>query len=81
MTIILISSPTLMSSTFAMESIPHDEVSMQFLEDQTEIIQGNGLIGVIQPDVVDATNAASIIVLPGGTLDGVWSLSAATSRG
>jgi len=81
MTIILISSPTLMSSTFAIESISHDEVSMQFLEDQTEIIQGNGLIGVIQPDVVDATNAASIIVLPGGTLDGVGDFIFDTTSG
>ena len=71
MTIILISSPTLMSSTFAMESMSHDEVSIQFLEDRTEIIQGNGLIGVIKPDIVDATDAASIVVAPGGTLDGV----------
>ena len=71
MTFILISSPTLMSSTFAIESIPKGEVSIKMLDDGTEIIEGNGLIGVITPDIVDATNAASIIVAPGGTLDGV----------
>jgi len=81
MTIILITSPTLMGSTFAIDSSPDDEVTMFMLEDGTEIIIGNGLIAVITPDIVDATNAASIIVAPGGTLDGVGDFIFDTTAG
>ncbi len=81
MMIILISSPTLMSSTYAMESSTHDEVRIFMLEDGSEIIVGNGLIVVITPDIVDATNAASIIVAPGGILDGVGDFIFDTTAG
>ncbi len=79
--IILISSPILMNSTFAMESITHDTVSMQVLADRTEIIRGNGLIAVITPDIVDATDAATIVVAAGGALDGVGDFTFDTTAG
>ncbi len=81
MTIILISCPVLMSLTFAMEAMTHDKVSMQVLADRTEIIRGNGLIGVITPDIVDATDATTIVVNPGGVLDGVGDFTFNTTGG